>query len=133
MGKVWEKKIEEKPDKEVQMEVMVAVGEGMENGDVRGIKNGDQGGGWGDMDNCYEDMMDEVLEESMGEGVDDMDKEAAPDLGDGRPSVIYFKQAEKKTMLPLLSWMLYAECFDDTQDVKQQIKAILDKCNKCDH
>ena len=26
-----------------------------------------------------------------------MDKEAAPDLGDGRPSVIYFKQAEKKT------------------------------------
>ena len=29
-------KIEEKPDKEVQMEVMV--GEGMENGDVRGIK-----------------------------------------------------------------------------------------------
>ena len=39
------------------------------------------------MDNCYEDMMDEVLEESMGEGVDDMDKEAAPDLGDGRPSV----------------------------------------------
>ena len=31
-------KIEEKPDKEVQMEVMVAVGEGMENGDVRGIK-----------------------------------------------------------------------------------------------
>ena len=27
----------------------------------------------------------------------------------------------------------YAECFDDTQDVKQQIKAILDKCNKCDH
>ena len=55
------------------------------------------------MDNCYEDMMDEVLEESMGEGVDDMDKEAAPDLGDCRPSVIYFKQAEKKTMLPLLS------------------------------
>ena len=51
----------------------------------------------------YEDMMDEVLEELMGEGVDDMDKEAAPDLGDGRPSVIYFKQAEKKTMLPLLS------------------------------
>ena len=31
-------KIEEKPDKEVKMEVMVAVGEGMENGDVRGIK-----------------------------------------------------------------------------------------------
>ena len=30
-------KIEEKPDKEVQMEVMVAVGKGMENGDVRGI------------------------------------------------------------------------------------------------
>ena len=29
--------------------------------------------------------------------------------------------------------MLYAECFDDTQDVKQQIKDILDKCNKCDH
>ena len=29
--------------------------------------------------------------------------------------------------------MLYAECFDDTQDIKQQIKAILDKCNKCDH
>ena len=54
------------------------------------------------MDNCYEDMMDEVLEEAMGEGVDDMDKEAAPDLGDGRPSVICFK-AEKKTMLPLLS------------------------------
>ena len=48
------------------------------------------------MDNCYEDMMDEVLEESMGEGVDNMDKEAAPDLGDGKPSVIYFKQAEKK-------------------------------------
>ena len=45
--------------------------------------------------------MDELLEESVGEGVDDM--EAAPDLGDGRPSVIYFKQAEKKTMLPLLS------------------------------
>ncbi len=84
------------------MEVMVAVGEGMENGDVRGIKmvtkEVDE-----EMDNCYEDMMDEVLEESMGEGVDDMDKEAAPDLGDGRPSVIYFKQAEKKTMLPLLS------------------------------
>ena len=133
MGKVWERKIEEKPDKEVQMEVMVAVGEGMENGDVRGIKMVTKEVGWGDMDNCYEDMMDEVLEESMGEGVDDMDKEAAPDLGDGRPSVIYFKQAEKKTMLPLLSWMLYAECFDDTQDVKQQIKAILDKCNKCDH
>ena len=32
----------------------------------------------------------------MVEGVDDMDKEATPDLGDGRPSVIYFKQAEKK-------------------------------------
>ena len=47
-----------------------------------------------EMDNCYEDMMDEVLEESMGEGVDNMDKEAAPDLGDGRPSVIYFKQAD---------------------------------------
>ena len=31
-------KKKEKPDKEVQMEVMVAVGEGMENGDVRGIK-----------------------------------------------------------------------------------------------
>ena len=30
-----------------------------------------------EMDNCYEDMMDEVLEESMGEGVDDMDKEMA--------------------------------------------------------
>ena len=55
------------------------------------------------MDNGYEDMMDEVLEESMGEGVEDMNKEAAPDLGDGRPSVIYFKLAEKKTMLPLLS------------------------------
>ena len=39
----------------------------------------------------------------MGEGVDNMDKEAAPDLGDGRPSVIHFKQAEKKTMLLLLS------------------------------
>ena len=93
-------KIEEKPDKEVQMEVMVAVGEGMENGDVRGIKMVTKEV---DEDNCYEDMMDEVLEESMGEGVDDMDKEAAPDLGDGRPSVVYFKQAEKKTMLPLLS------------------------------
>ena len=58
------------------MEVMVAVGEGMENGDVRGIKmvtkEVDE-----EMDNCYEDMMDEVLEESMGEGVDDMDKEMA--------------------------------------------------------
>ena len=73
---------------------MGAVGEGMENGDVRGIKmvtkEVDE-----EMENCYEDMMDEVLEESMGEGVDDMDKEAAP--------VIYFKQAEKKTMLPMLS------------------------------
>ena len=29
--------------------------------------------------------MDEVLQESMGEGVDDMDKESAPDLGDGFP------------------------------------------------
>ncbi len=71
----------------------------MENGDVRGIKmvtkEVDE-----EMDKCYVDMSDE---ESVGEGVDDMDKEAAPDLGDGRPSVIYFKQAEKKTMLPLLS------------------------------
>ena len=77
------------------MEVMVAVGEGMENGDVRGIKmvtkEVDE-----EMDNSYEDMMDEVLEESMGEGVDDMDKEAAPDLGDGRPSVIYFNKRRKK-------------------------------------
>ena len=37
-GEGLREKIEEKPDKEVQMEVMVAVGEGMENGDVRGIK-----------------------------------------------------------------------------------------------
>ena len=59
------------------------------------------------MDNCYEDMMDEVLEESMGEGVDDMDKEAAPDLGDGRPSVIYFKQAEKKKQ--------FNDTFENTQ------------------
>ena len=40
-----------KPDKEVQMEVMVALWEGMENGDVRGIKMGtkevDE-----EMDNC---------------------------------------------------------------------------------
>ena len=44
------------------MEVMVAVGEGMENGDVRGIKmEVDE-----EMDNCYEDMMDEVLEETIG-------------------------------------------------------------------
>ena len=48
------------------------------------------------MDNCYEDMMDEVLEESMGEGVDDMDKEAVPDRGDGRPSVILNKRRKKQ-------------------------------------
>ena len=40
-------KIEEKPDKDVQMEVIVAVGEGMENGEWRcqRYENGDQGGG----------------------------------------------------------------------------------------
>ena len=53
-------KIEEKPDKEVQMEVRVAGGEGREKGDVRGIKmvtkEVDE-----EMDNCYEDMMDEEV------------------------------------------------------------------------